>query len=124
MHSKTVTTVIMQSSLSRRSFCCFAFFRNDCLNGHTPLSLLHFFEQVSSPELCDNYVITGRNEVLAKVIFSQACVILSTGGGGYLPGPGGWSEIFGAGCLKFSGGGGVSEIFGGGCLTFGGAVLH
>ena len=25
--------------------------------------------------------ITGRNEVLAKVIFSQACVILSTGGG-------------------------------------------
>ena len=28
------------------------------------------------------YIITGRNEVLAKVIFSQACVILSTGGGG------------------------------------------
>ena len=26
-------------------------------------------------------MITGRNEVLAKVIFSQACVILSTGGG-------------------------------------------
>ena len=26
-------------------------------------------------------LVTGRNEVLAKVIFSQACVILSTGGG-------------------------------------------
>ena len=26
-------------------------------------------------------IFTGRNEVLAKVIFSQACVILSTGGG-------------------------------------------
>ena len=36
--------------------------------------------------------ITGRNEVLAKVIFSQACVILFTGGflqifgGGLVPG--------------------------------------
>ena len=29
-------------------------------------------------------LVTGRNEVLAKVIFSQACVILSTGGGGCL----------------------------------------
>ena len=38
-------------------------------------------------------LITGRNEVLAKVIFSQACVILSTVG--YLPGPGGVSEILG-----------------------------
>ena len=27
-------------------------------------------------------LVTGRNEVLAKVIFSQACVILSTGGVG------------------------------------------
>ena len=25
------------------------------------------------------YLVTGRNEVLAKVIFSQACVILFTG---------------------------------------------
>ena len=31
---------------------------------------------------CNKYsIFTGRNEVLAKVIFSQACVILSTGGG-------------------------------------------
>ena len=28
---------------------------------------------------CGNLLITGRNKVLAKVIFSEACVILSTG---------------------------------------------
>ena len=32
--------------------------------------------------LIHSAVVTGRNEVLAKVIFSQVCVILSTEGGG------------------------------------------
>ena len=51
-------------------------------------------------------VITGRNEVLAKVIFSQASVILFMGGGS---GPGGYLQIFG---------GGSSKIWGWGCLQF------
>ena len=66
---------------------------------------------------------TGRNEVLAKVIFSEACVILSTGGGGVCSKFSGGCllQIFGGGvCSKFSGGvsapnfpgGGVSPIFG------------
>ena len=57
-------------------------------------------------------VVTGRNEVLAKVIFSQVCVILSTGG---VPAwSRGVSEIFRGG-LKFWG---RCEIFGVGCLKF------
>ena len=47
-------------------------------------------------------VFTGRNEVLAKVIFSQACEFCSQGAGSGLVR--GVSEIFGWG---------VSEIFGG-----------
>ena len=46
-------------------------------------------------------LITGRNEVLAKVIFSQACVILFTGG---VSGPGGVPPIF-RGSPIFRGGG-------------------
>ena len=60
-------------------------------------------------------IFTGRNEVLAKVIFSQACVILFTGGsgpGGVPPNFGGVLQIFGGfppnffwgGSSKFSGG--------------------
>ena len=49
-------------------------------------------------------IITGRNEVLAKVIFSQASVILLTGGGLV---PGGL-QFFRGGGLQFSGG---SPIF-------------
>ena len=41
-------------------------------------------------------LITGRNEVLAKVIFSEACVILSTGGGVVS------APNFRGGCLQFS----------------------
>ena len=97
-----------------------------------------------------NAIFTGRNEVLAKVIFSEACVILSTGGclvpGGCLQfsegvsGPGGclvlggvWSQgVSGPGgmsgprgCLQFFGGGrsgprGVSTIFRGGGVWSGG----
>ena len=44
-------------------------------------------------------IFTGRNEVLAKVIFSQACVILFTGG-----------------CLLQISEGGVCSKFLGGCL--------
>ena len=55
-------------------------------------------------------LFTGRNEVLAKVIFSQACVILFTGGSQ------GVFNFSGGGCLQFFGGspiflGGVSPIF-------------
>ena len=83
-------------------------------------------------EISDPPLITGRNEVLAKVIFSQACVKNSVHrGGGVWSGPGGgvppnfgggfWnSEIFGGGRSEISGG--VSEIFeeGGVCLGGGG----
>ena len=76
----------------------------------------------------DDFVFTGRNEVFAKVIFSQACVILSTGGGvcawrGGLPGGGvsawrgGFLQIFLGGCLP---GGGVPPNFGGGVCLEGG----
>ena len=58
---------------------------------------------LSAVQSCAQTFITGRNEVLAKVIFSQACVKNSVhGGGGVWSGPGG--------CLKFLGGG-VSEIY-------------
>ena len=85
---------------------------------------------------CDKFscrIFTGRNEVLAKVMFLQAFVILSTGGclvqGGCLvlggSGPGGvWSR---GGCLQFGGfsnfsGGspifrGVSNFFWGGAVS-------
>ena len=52
-------------------------------------------------------VITGQNEVLAKVIFSQASVIHSVHRGG-------WSGLIrGGACSKFSGGC-LLQIFGGG----------
>ena len=54
------------------------------------------------------YIITGRNEVLAKVIFLQACVCPRGGGGG--SGPGGVVSNF-WGVSNFSGG---SPIFWGG----------
>ena len=76
-------------------------------------------------------IITGRNEVLAKVIFLHLSVILFTGGG--VPAPnfrgGGWGAY-----SKFSGGRGVPapnlggcllQIFGGGaCSKFSGGVLQ
>ena len=65
---------------------------------------------------------TGRNEVLAKVIFSQAPVIYSVHGGGGGSGPGkGVLQFFGGvspifqGVSKFSGGGvstGIRSTFG------------
>ena len=60
--------------------------------------------------------ITGRNEVLAKVIFSEACVILSTGGGGSGPGGGEGGGLVPRGVSKFSGG---SPIFRGGGVATG-----
>ena len=58
-----------------------------------------------------NQIFTGRNEVLAKVIFSQASVIHSVhGGGGSDPvGGGGVPPNFQGGSSKFSGG--VLQIF-------------
>ena len=63
------------------------------------------------PILERHHIITGRNEVLAKVIFSEACVILSTGGGCLL-------QMFGGGVclLQMFGWGGVCSKFGGGLL--------
>ena len=57
-------------------------------------------------------IVTGRNEVLAKVIFSHACVILFTGRG-----------VSGRGCLQFFGGG-VSNFPGGSNFSGEGGVLH
>ena len=51
-------------------------------------------------------LVTGRNEVLAKVMFLQASVILSTGGGGRV------SKLSGGASSKFSGG--FLQIFFGG----------
>ena len=73
-------------------------------------------------------LFTGRNEVLAKVIFSQASVILFPGGSGPggVSGPGGFLQIFGGeGSPNFRGGlqffGGVPPIFrGGGVSKFSG----
>ena len=68
-------------------------------------------------EQCSESVITGRNEVLAKVIFLHVCVILFTGGvppnfrgGGIFEGGsskfwGGFLQIFGGEFLQFSEGG-------------------
>ena len=70
--------------------------------------------------------VTGRKDVLAKVIFSRASVIHSVhdgGGGGLVPGglqifregwsgPGGWWSGP-RGVSKFSGGGGFLQFFGG-----------
>ena len=106
-----------------------------------------FSEGSSIPSRRDHqpYIFTGRNEVLAKVIFSEACVILSTGGvggcllqiwGGVVSAPnfrgGGVCSKFSGGrvsapnfrggvCSKFQGGsapnfGGVCSKFSGGCL--------
>ena len=51
-------------------------------------------------------IFTGRNEVLAKVIFSQASVIHSVHGGGCLQI---WGGVSGpGGCLQIFGGGGSS----------------
>ena len=55
-------------------------------------------------------MITGRNEVLAKVMFLQASVILSTGGGVSAP------NFRGGVCSKFSGG--ASKFSGGGSSNF------
>ena len=72
-------------------------------------------------------IFTGRNEVLAKVIFSQACVILSMGrclgrfsnfSGGVLQFLRGFSN-FSGGVLQFFGEGVVLQ-FGGGISNFSG----
>ena len=72
----------------------------------------------------DKYIITGRNEVLAKVMFLHVSVILLTGGegsskfsgaGGYFGGVflGGFLQIFGGGYFL----GGFLQIFGGGWFS-------
>ena len=83
-------------------------------------------------------IITGRNEVLAKVMFLHVSVILLTGGGACsnfsgVSAPIFWggvcSKFWGGACSKFSGGGGIFsggcllQIFGGGYF-FGGCLLH
>ena len=68
-------------------------------------------------------IFTGRNEVLAKVMFSQASVILSTGGGAL-----DFALIFRGGGLFLGGvppnfrGGGSSKFSGGFLQIFGGGV--
>ena len=64
-------------------------------------------------------IFTGRNEVLVKVMFLQACVILFTGGGCLVPG--GFLQFWG-GSSNFSGGPpifrrGVPPIFRGVCYS-------
>ena len=54
-------------------------------------------------------IITGRNEVLAKVIFSQACVCPQ--GGGVWSGPGGGVSNFSGGSPIFRGGRGCVSFF-------------
>ena len=62
--------------------------------------------------------ITGRNEVLAKVIFLHLSVILFTGGGGWVSAP----NFRGGGvCSKFSGGS-APNFRGGVCSKFSGGV--
>ena len=74
-------------------------------------------------------IFTGRNEVLAKAIFSEACVILSTGGGGGVSAPnfrgGCLLQIFGGGvsAANFHGGGCLLQIFGGGLVPGGGSPI-
>ena len=63
-------------------------------------------------------IITGRNEVLAKVICLHLSVILFTGGGCLLPG-GCLLQILG-GCSKFSGGMSAPNFRGGVCSKFSG----
>ena len=73
-------------------------------------------------------IITGRNEVLAKVMFLHVSVILLTGGGacskfsGGVPAP----NFRGGACSKFSGGGACSKFSGGACSKFsgGGCLLQ
>ena len=64
--------------------------------------------------------ITGRNEVLAKVIFLHLSVILITGGGFSKFSGGVWN--FRGGLQIFGGGGGVWNL--GGCLKFSGGVWN
>ena len=64
---------------------------------------------------------TGRNEVLAKVIFSQACVKNSVhrgGGCGLVPGGGRVSPIFSGGGVGVVWSRGFSKIFGEGLQFF------
>ena len=65
------------------------------------------------------HIFTGRNEVLAKVIFSQACVILFTGGGGFLQIFGGVSNFSGGEVSPNFRGEGFLQIFGGGGVSTG-----
>ena len=58
-------------------------------------------------------IVTGRNEVLAKVIFSQACVKNSVHGGGSSKFLGGVLQIFGRGVLQFFLGGSSRFFWGG-----------
>ena len=79
--------------------------------------------------MIQGHFITGRNEVLAKVMFLHVSVILLTGGG-CLPGggvsAGGVPPNFLGGGVCLEGGvppnfrGGSSKFFGGGCLPGGG----
>ena len=92
---------------------------------------------MSNPFICffGSYIrgvlVTGRNEVLAKVIFSQACVcpqggcLLQIFGGvpapnfrGGVPAPKFWGgcllQNFGGACSKFLGGAGACSKFSGG----------
>ena len=95
------------------------------------------FPVVFLPTAREGNVFTGRNEVLAKVIFSEACVILSSrgGGGGLVPGgpPNfrgvlqiflGGPPIFRGGFLQFFGGEGGSSNFSGGFLQIFGGVSN
>ena len=67
--------------------------------------------------LLEYILVTGRNEVLAKVIFLHVCVILFTGGLARF-----CSNFFGGVCSRFCSNfsGGFLQIFGGGSSKFSG----
>ena len=68
-------------------------------------------------------IFTGRNEVLAKVIFLHVSVILLTRGGGcsrFCSNFGGGSSKFSEGGYFFGGGGGSSKFFWEGGIFLGG----
>ena len=69
----------------------------------------------ASKQLARRHIFTGRNEVLAKVIFSQACVCPQGGGA--------CSKFLGGACSKFSGGVPAPKFRGGACSKFSGGCL-
>ena len=111
---------------------------DDLHNKYTDPAYNEQFDAQNCARRCRVFVVTGlftgRNEVLAKVIFLHLSVILFTGGGCLLQIFGGVCllQMFGGVCSKLGGvcskfsGGCLLQIFGGGCLLqiSGGCLLQ